>query len=76
MAAAASERNFSTFGFVHSKLRNCLGPEKVKKLVYIKTNAMQMSDTKDGHPECYAAIDSDEEEEVRMERMELDQGQD
>ena len=32
------------FGFVHSKLRNRLGPEKVKKLVYIKTNALQMSD--------------------------------
>ena len=49
-SAAASEWNFSTFGFIHSKLRNRLGPEKVKKLVYIKTNAMQMSDTKDGRP--------------------------
>lgn len=40
-SAAASERNFSTFGFIHSKLRNRLAPEKVKKLVYIKTNAIQ-----------------------------------
>lgn len=45
-SAAASERNFSTFGFIQSKLRNCLGPEKVeKKLVSIKTNAAQISST-------------------------------
>jgi hAT family C-terminal dimerisation region len=37
-SSAASERNFSTFGFIHSKMRNSLGPEKVKKLVYIKSN--------------------------------------
>jgi hypothetical protein len=37
-SSASSERNFSTFGFVHSKLRNSLGPEKVEKLVFIKTN--------------------------------------
>ncbi|KAH6566286.1 hypothetical protein BASA60_009545 [Batrachochytrium salamandrivorans] len=35
-SSAASERSFSTMGFVHSKLRNSLGSEKVKKLVYIK----------------------------------------
>lgn len=36
-SSAASERNFSTFGFVHSK---------VQKLVYIKTNAPQFTDSK------------------------------
>jgi hypothetical protein len=41
-SSAASERNFSTFGFIHSKLRNRLGADKVKKLVYIKTNAVQV----------------------------------
>ena len=40
-SAASSERNFSTFGFVHSKLRNCLSDESVQKLVYIKTNNTQ-----------------------------------
>ena len=44
-AAAASEHNFSTFGFIHSKLGDRLAPEKVKKLVYIKTNAIQMEGT-------------------------------
>ncbi|KAH6562667.1 hypothetical protein BASA60_011032 [Batrachochytrium salamandrivorans] len=32
---------FPPWGFVHSKLRSSLGSEKVKKLVYIKTNASQ-----------------------------------
>ena len=37
-SSAASERNFSTFGFIHSKHRNCLTDESVEKLVFIKTN--------------------------------------
>jgi hypothetical protein len=32
------------FGFIHSKTRNSLGPEKVKKLVYIKTNYAAVAD--------------------------------
>jgi hAT family C-terminal dimerisation region len=42
-SSAASERNFSTFGFVHSKLRECLTAEKVEKLVYVKTNLPTLS---------------------------------
>jgi len=37
-SSAASERNFSTFGFIHSKQRNCLSVKSVEKLVFIKTN--------------------------------------
>jgi hAT family C-terminal dimerisation region len=37
-SSAASERNFFAMGFIHSKLRNCLGRETVEKLVYEKTN--------------------------------------
>jgi hypothetical protein len=37
-SSAASERNFSTFGFIHSKLRKSQVAEKVQKLVFIKTN--------------------------------------
>lgn len=62
-SAAASERNFSTFGFVHSKLRNRLAPEKVKKLVYIKTNAIQMEGAS-----SYADNISDDDDEL----MEVD----
>jgi hypothetical protein len=40
-SSAASERNFSSMAFIHSKLRNCLSPETVEKLVYIKTNNLQ-----------------------------------
>ena len=39
--SAASERNFSTFAFVQSKLRNRLSQDAVEKLVYIRTNNMQ-----------------------------------
>jgi len=43
-SSAASERNFSTFGFVHSKLRNSLSIESVDKLVFIKTNYRLFTD--------------------------------
>jgi hypothetical protein len=43
-SGAASERKFSTFGFVHAKLRNYLTTDKVKKLVYIKTNFAAFAD--------------------------------
>jgi hypothetical protein len=33
--------------FIHSKLRNCLSPETVEKLVYIKTNNLQFSKNSD-----------------------------
>ena len=35
-SSAASERNFLTYGFIHTKLRNSLGPDTVSKLVYGK----------------------------------------
>jgi hypothetical protein len=41
-SSASSQRNFSTTGFIHSKLRNSLKPENVLKLAYIKTNAAQL----------------------------------
>jgi hAT family C-terminal dimerisation region len=55
-SSAASERNFSTFGFIHSKMRNSLVPEKVKKLVYIKTNYAAVADV--ARP-CESDDDSD-----------------
>lgn len=42
-SSAASERTFSTFGLVHSKLRTSLSPAAVEKLVYIKTNNVQFT---------------------------------
>ena len=36
--SAASERNWSTFGFIHSKLRNRLHEKRVEKIVYIFWN--------------------------------------
>lgn len=37
-SSAAAERNFSTFGFIHNKVRNRLQNERVKKLVYVYGN--------------------------------------
>ena len=65
-SAAASEHNFSTFGFVHSKLCNCLAPEKVKKLVYIKTNAIQMEGISQHADDMSDDDDGDELMEVDM----------
>lgn len=42
-SSAASERKFSTFGFIHSKLRNSLRAKSVEKLVYIKSNMSSLS---------------------------------
>ena len=36
--SAASERNWSTFGFIHSKLRNKLHEKRVEKIVYMFWN--------------------------------------
>jgi len=37
-SSAAAERNWSTYGLIHSKLRNRLSPDRLKKLVYIYFN--------------------------------------
>ena len=37
-STGASERNFSTLGFIHNDLRNKLTDEKVKKMTFIKQN--------------------------------------
>lgn len=43
-SSAASERNFSTMGFIHSKLRNTLATRTVEKLVFIKSNLSMFYD--------------------------------
>ena len=45
-STASSERNFSTFGFLHTKAHNCLSEEHLEKLVYVKTNAFHLVDRK------------------------------
>lgn len=58
-SSAASERNFSTTGFIHSKLRNLLKESSVRKLVYIKTNAPQIGDSKAQPPSSESEDDDD-----------------
>lgn len=42
-SSAASERNFSCFSFIHSKLRTRLSPDRVKKLVFIYANSRPLT---------------------------------
>jgi hypothetical protein len=37
-SATGCERNWSTFAFIHTKVRNCLTYEKLHKLVYVNYN--------------------------------------
>lgn len=41
-SSAASERGWSTFRFIHSRLRNRLTNERVKKLVFVYTNCAML----------------------------------
>jgi hypothetical protein len=45
-STASAERSFSNQGFIHSKLRNRLGPKKVEKLMYIRSNYSQVEGAK------------------------------
>ncbi len=46
-SSSASERNFSTFSFIHTKLRNRLSSEKVEKLVFVFANSKMLRDCED-----------------------------
>ena len=79
-SSSASERNFSTFGFVHTKHRNRLSDAKVKKLVYVKTNGLQLlrqlqhayeSDDDEGDSVQEEEYELQEEEEEEEEEDEL-----
>lgn len=63
-SSAASERNFSTMGFIHSKLRNSLGTQSVEKLVYIKSNYPILSNSQyqSGDDEMESSDDEDQPE--------------
>jgi hypothetical protein len=37
-SSAASERNFSAMGFIHSKLRNRLAASTLEKVIYVRSN--------------------------------------
>ena len=56
VSTASSERCFSAFGFVHSKLRNLLGEDQVKKLVYVRSNFIELDKNNE------KKYDNDEEE--------------
>ena len=48
-SSTASERNFSAFVFVQTKLRNRLSEAAVEKLVYVRTNNMHQEQNQHGN---------------------------
>jgi hypothetical protein len=59
-SSGAAERNWSTFGFIHSKLRNRLRNPRVEKLVYLYTNG-RIINNKAASRVQFAASDSGDE---------------
>jgi hAT family C-terminal dimerisation region len=60
-SSASCERNFSTMGFIHSKLRNSLSPATVEKLVFIKSNIAAFYDHKPDDEEHESSSDDNED---------------
>ena len=61
--SAASERNWSAFRFIHTRLRNRLRASHVKKLVYVFENTkptVENAPLDDGLDALTSAFDSDE----------------
>jgi len=64
-STASSERNFSAFGFVHSKQRNCLDDASVEKLVFIKSNYHALVDDGSGGEPAWDDSTDDDDTLVR-----------
>jgi hypothetical protein len=74
-SSTASKRNFSTMGFIHSKLRNTLATKTVEKLIFIKSNLSAFYDYPAPNNDATAALnhstpedtmESDDEDVVSM----------
>ena len=61
-SSASCEQNFSTMGFVHSKLQNSLSPAPVEKLVFIKSKIAVFYDHKPDEEELTNADESDSDD--------------
>jgi hypothetical protein len=64
ISSSASERNWSTYGFIHSKLRNRLTLARAEQLVFAHTNGRLLDKTSAiSYEEQFPVWDSDPEEE-------------
>ena len=63
--ASSAERNWSIFGFIHSKARNRLYAGKAEKLVYIYNNMRMLRKVRnpDFQEPCVLPYESDSDEE-------------
>lgn len=71
-SSAASERNFSTHAFIHSKARNRLGYDKVKMLVYIFVNTPLLDNVVVDYDDSDDDDDEEEENADNVAEEELD----
>lgn len=61
VSASSSERNWSTFGLIQSKLRNRLGDAKTRKLVFVHCNMRELDKKRKRTPEEVEDCGSDAE---------------
>ena len=47
ISASSCERNWSSHGHIHSKVRNRLASETIEKLVYVYSNSKMVASTRD-----------------------------
>ncbi|KAE9003569.1 hypothetical protein PR002_g17302 [Phytophthora rubi] len=75
-SSSASERNFSTHGFMYSRLRNRLEPDRVEKLVHVYFNARNIQDDDmkmySDLDDLLRQIDHDDEEENTRDNPDAD----
>jgi hypothetical protein len=66
VSSSAAERNWSSYGFIHSKLRNRLTPARARDLVYVFTNRRLLNNmTRTADKRRQKERDSEDEEEER-----------
>ena len=64
-SSAASERSFSTMGFIHTKLRNRLTHSMVEKLVFVRSNhLLAQKGLEDSSSDEEDDIDSSDPEDI------------
>lgn len=62
-SACSCERNWSTYGFIHSKSRNRLSPSRARDLVYVFSNLRLLKKMEDvEYEEAFPEWDSSDEE--------------
>ena len=65
-SACACERSWSTYGYIHNKLRNRLDPQRAEKLVYVFSNLrfLKKAQRIDWEEQCWSWEEEEQPEEA------------